>query len=107
MQASPIQAVDLHRRWREYIVNWSRGWDYIRKAARECPKKQFGDSIWNRHKKNAVARYLFQARDSDTHVGKVVDPMQTSINIGGLIEIRSDNSSRHSPSGVPSDVRFA
>lgn len=91
MQVRPIQAIDLHRRWREYLTNWSRAWDYIREAAKKTPNKQLSDSMNNRHKKHCVAKYLFQARHSDTHVGRVVDPTPTSLNIGGFVSINSDN----------------
>lgn len=91
MQIKPSQAVDLHRRWREYLANWSRSWDFIRKAAEHSSNKKLADSMKNRHKKHSVARDLFQSRDSDTHVGKVVDATPTSINIAGVLGIQSDN----------------
>lgn len=91
MNAMPVQASDLHRRWREYLANWSRCWDFIRKAANSGQNKALADSMKNRHKKHHVAKYLFQARDSDTHVGKVIEQKPTSVDVGSFATIESDN----------------
>jgi len=91
MKQKPVQAGDLHRRWREYLANWDRSREFIVKAAEVCPRQKLFETMKNRHKKHAVAKYLFQARNSDTHVGRVVEQKPTSVDIGGFIKINSDN----------------